>query len=179
MRAGAEQEHKSHTTPKVFTASLSLDVSSNTLQGWKEIACELNRAVRTVQRWERELNLPIRRISNGPNSPVFAFKKELHAWFQHRCRALRRDKGGAVRATQSNETRMKRKAKVLQTLEKLLSAEARHGEVNCPECHSPMQFIKFYFRICGTRQKRSLSIPICTKCNVGGLESLKPYQYIQ
>jgi transposase-like protein len=74
---------------------------------------------------------------------------------------------------------MKRKAKVLQALEKLLlSAEARHGEVNCPECESPMQLLKFYFRIYGIRQKRSLPIPICTKCNVGGLESLKHYQYI-
>jgi hypothetical protein len=177
MRAGAE--HANRTAPKVFTPSLGLDVSSNTLQGWKEIACELNRGVRTVQRWERELGLPVRRIRNGLNSPVFAFKNELHAWLEKRGEAHACAGPGPVPARLTNEARLKRKAKVLRALEKLLSADTRHGEVNCPECESPMQVLKFYFRIYGIRQKRSLSIPICTKCNVGGLESLKHYQYIQ
>jgi hypothetical protein len=31
------------------------------LDGWKEIACHLKRSVRSVQRWERNEKLPVRR----------------------------------------------------------------------------------------------------------------------
>jgi len=40
----------------------------------------LDRGVRTVQRWERELGLPVHRIGRGPRSPVHAFPEELQAW---------------------------------------------------------------------------------------------------
>jgi len=50
------------------------------LNSWKEIASFLNRGVRTVQRWERELQLPIHRIGKGSRSPVFAFSAEIKLW---------------------------------------------------------------------------------------------------
>ena len=50
------------------------------LNGWKEISSELNPSVRTVQRWERELQLPIHRLRDGHAVPVFAFKEELQLW---------------------------------------------------------------------------------------------------
>jgi len=57
--------------PKVKLASLN---------SWKEIAVYLDRGIRTVQRWERELALPVHRIGRGPRSPVHAFPAELQAW---------------------------------------------------------------------------------------------------
>jgi hypothetical protein len=36
--------------------------------------------VRTVQRWEHELNLPVHRIGNGKRSPVYAKVAELNFW---------------------------------------------------------------------------------------------------
>ncbi len=50
------------------------------LNSWKEISLYLNRGVRTVQRWERELGLPVHRIGRGPRSPVHAFPGELQKW---------------------------------------------------------------------------------------------------
>ncbi len=50
------------------------------LNSWKEIATFLHRGVRTVQRWERELELPVHRIGNGNRSPVFAFTAEIQLW---------------------------------------------------------------------------------------------------
>ena len=50
------------------------------LNSWKEISLYLDRGVRTVQRWERELGLPVHRIGRGPRSPVHAFPSELQAW---------------------------------------------------------------------------------------------------
>jgi hypothetical protein len=58
-----------------------------TLQTWKEIACELNCSVRTVQRSERTLGLPVERIGKGPRSRVLAFKDELRRWLRNSAKA--------------------------------------------------------------------------------------------
>jgi hypothetical protein len=58
--------------------------NSNTLQSWKEIAAYVKRGVRTVQRWERDGGLPVRRPRPGDRSPVFAFPEELDAWLRTR-----------------------------------------------------------------------------------------------
>ncbi|MGO8795849.1 MAG: tetratricopeptide repeat protein [Candidatus Sulfotelmatobacter sp.] len=54
------------------------------LDYWQEIAKYLDREVRTVQRWEREKSLPVRRLSgDGDESQqprVFAYKSEIDSW---------------------------------------------------------------------------------------------------
>jgi tetratricopeptide (TPR) repeat protein len=50
------------------------------LDGWKEISDYLKRDVRTCQRWERELGLPVHRLDGSPKARVFAYKDELDAW---------------------------------------------------------------------------------------------------
>jgi len=50
------------------------------LNSWKEIASYLDRGVRTVQRWERDLQLPVHRIGKGRRSPVYALVPELKFW---------------------------------------------------------------------------------------------------
>ena len=50
------------------------------LNSWKEIAAYLGRGVRTVQRWEQELALPVRRPRGKSRSAVIAFKSELDKW---------------------------------------------------------------------------------------------------
>lgn len=47
--------------------------------GWKEIAQYLNKSVRTVQRYEKELMLPVRRTA-GSKGPVMAAKADLDRW---------------------------------------------------------------------------------------------------
>lgn len=51
-----------------------------TLNSWKEIASFLDRGVRTVQRWERDLQLPVHLIGAGKRSPVYASVRELKFW---------------------------------------------------------------------------------------------------
>jgi hypothetical protein len=48
--------------------------------GWKEIARYLGKGVRTVQRYEREMGLPIRRPAGRSRAAVIATKAELDAW---------------------------------------------------------------------------------------------------
>lgn len=50
------------------------------LNSWKEIAAHLGRGVRTVQRWEQELGLPIRRPRGKSRSAVLALVADLDEW---------------------------------------------------------------------------------------------------
>jgi tetratricopeptide (TPR) repeat protein len=52
------------------------------LESWKEISDYLKRSVKTCQRWERELDLPIRRLDGTPRARVFAYKHELDNWLE-------------------------------------------------------------------------------------------------
>ncbi len=54
--------------------------SSDTLQGWKDIAAYLGRSVRAAQRWERELGLPVHRIKTTDGQTVYANRAEIDAW---------------------------------------------------------------------------------------------------
>jgi phage terminase Nu1 subunit (DNA packaging protein) len=54
------------------------------LNSWKEIAQYLGRGVRTVQRWERDMGLPVRRPRGKDRSAVVALRTELDNWV-NRC----------------------------------------------------------------------------------------------
>src|SRR6266700_925573 len=54
------------------------------LDSWKEIADYLDREVRTVQRWEKTENLPVRRHEHQKKSTVYAFTSELDEWRKNR-----------------------------------------------------------------------------------------------
>jgi len=49
------------------------------LDSWKEIAAFFGRDERTVNRWEKELGLPIHRLP-GTKGRVYAYTEELLAW---------------------------------------------------------------------------------------------------
>lgn len=53
---------------------------SGRLDSWKAIANYLGRDERTVQRWERQFGLPVRRLPGGRGASVFAYAAELDAW---------------------------------------------------------------------------------------------------
>jgi DNA-binding transcriptional regulator YiaG len=53
------------------------------LNSWKEIAAYLGRGVRTVQRWEQELGLPVRRPRGRERSAVIALKPDLDLWLHN------------------------------------------------------------------------------------------------
>lgn len=56
-------------------------MTGQVLTSWKEIAAYLGKGVRTVQRWEAEMGLPVRRP--GPERHiVIAFPAELDEWLR-------------------------------------------------------------------------------------------------
>jgi hypothetical protein len=50
------------------------------LNGWKQISNHLDRGVRTAQRWEALLGMPIHRPALKDRTPVVAFSDELDIW---------------------------------------------------------------------------------------------------
>jgi hypothetical protein len=50
------------------------------LNGWKEISAHLARNVRTAQRWELQLGMPVHRPASKRRTAVVAFPDELDVW---------------------------------------------------------------------------------------------------
>src|SRR5262249_49265986 len=73
------------------------------LNGWKEIACYMNRSVRCVQRWERYENLPVRRHGHRSGVSVYAFRGELSAWWERECAASKQSNGEPIRLAIGDE----------------------------------------------------------------------------
>lgn len=58
-------------------------MAADDLNGWKEIAAHLGKAVRTAQRWEQELGMPVRRIPTPGGEIVYARSSEIDEWKQN------------------------------------------------------------------------------------------------
>ncbi len=66
------------------------------LDSWKEIAAYLGRSVRTVIRWEQTEGLPVYRHQHEKKSSVYAFRRELDAWWAGRRADLERETAPAA-----------------------------------------------------------------------------------
>jgi eukaryotic-like serine/threonine-protein kinase len=51
------------------------------LEGWKQIAAYMNRDVSTVQRWEKQAGLPVRRHRHGRRDVPYAYATDLDEWW--------------------------------------------------------------------------------------------------
>ena len=55
---------------------------SQVLRSWKEIARYLAASMRSVQRWERLMKLPVLRVGMKSRAAVVAFKSDLDEWLR-------------------------------------------------------------------------------------------------
>ena len=98
------------------------------LNSWKEIATYLGRGVRTVQRWENQLGLPVHRPAGKDHSAVLAFSSELDEWLTRgpRRKTLVREPSGADVQTIMAQALLTKAETLLQKCETLL---ARNDEL--------------------------------------------------
>jgi hypothetical protein len=68
--------------------------SSRVLSSWKDIARYMGKGVRTVQRWERDFGLPVRRARGANRKAILARPADLDAWVALQCPS--RNSGTAV-----------------------------------------------------------------------------------
>jgi hypothetical protein len=59
-----------------------MDTVPKLLNSWKEIALHLGRGIRTAQRWEKDLGMPVHRPRGKNRSAVLAFSEELNRWLE-------------------------------------------------------------------------------------------------
>jgi len=90
-------KERSIASPRIHqrTANPPASERGQRLEGWKQIAAYLKRDVRTVQRWERTEQFPVRRQMHRKLGSVLAFKDELDRWIEQRC-SLQSEKAGTT-----------------------------------------------------------------------------------
>lgn len=54
------------------------------LSTWKDISSYLDRNIRTCQRWEKEMGLPVYRMEESRGASVFAYRDEIDEWLKNR-----------------------------------------------------------------------------------------------
>jgi predicted DNA-binding transcriptional regulator AlpA len=78
------------------------------LTSWKEIAQYVGKGVRTVQRWEQQFSLPVRRLNSEGHHAVLAIPEEIDAWLRLNTKAR------AEGAGESELERLRRRVMELQ-----------------------------------------------------------------
>jgi hypothetical protein len=85
---------------------MNVSEDSTVLSSWKDIARYLGKGVRTVQRWERHLGLPVRRpIGAAQKSAVVLYRGDVDAWLATRFSARALEKDGVQRNQSSRSAR--------------------------------------------------------------------------
>lgn len=63
------------------------NVQAAVLTSWKDIARYMGKGVRTVQRWEQDFGLPVRRPQGSNKKAILARPRDLDAWIAMRCQS--------------------------------------------------------------------------------------------
>lgn len=71
----------------VPTAPANANVRPAVLTSWKDIARYMGKGVRTVQRWEQDFGLPVRRPYGSNKKAILARPEDLDAWVAMRCQS--------------------------------------------------------------------------------------------
>src|SRR5258707_6688747 len=108
---------------------MNVSEDSTVLSSWKDIARYLGKGVRTVQRWERHLGLPVRRpIGASQKSAVVLYRGDVDAWLATRfsARALQKDGEEGNQCSRSERSALKegiRKARELRAANQKLTEQ--------------------------------------------------------
>jgi predicted DNA-binding transcriptional regulator AlpA len=89
---------------------MNISEDSTVLSSWKDIARYLGKGVRTVQRWERHLGLPVRRpIGASQKSAVVLYRGDVDAWLATRfsARTLLKDGEEGTQSSRSARSALK------------------------------------------------------------------------
>lgn len=78
--------------------TVTMSQTTGVLTSWKDIARYMGKGVRTVQRWEMDFGLPVRRPQGSNKKAVLARPRDLDAWVALRCssRGQKQPNGDAI-----------------------------------------------------------------------------------
>jgi hypothetical protein len=136
---------KNPTWPSVGRVSMKNQPQSveqpRFLSGWKEIANYLGKGVRTVQRYERALGLPVRRPAGNATGSVVATKPELDAWvaaspIREAFRLTKTESGAGSRTTKSIMTGIEEMTRLREQMMALRSDMRMSVQALCESLYS-------------------------------------------
>jgi len=99
------------------------------LSSWKDIARYLGKGVRTAQRWERDSNLPVRRLQKSPKSAVIAVPAEIDAWVKNELIPPRADDFLLLEVAELRKCIKKLRAENRDLLEQLAVERSKNSRV--------------------------------------------------
>jgi hypothetical protein len=134
---------------------MNLPEESAVLSSWKDIARYMGKGVRTVQRWERHLGLPVRR-PNGVShkSAVLLDRSELDAWLATRFSAR-----GAVRDLAAKGTEPSDSAR--NTLREGIRKARALRDANHALTQQISESIRLLTERCDRLSNHALEVPWC------------------
>jgi hypothetical protein len=112
---------------------MNVSEDSTVLSSWKDIARYLGKGVRTVQRWERHLWLPVRRPNGAlQKSAVVLYRGDVDAWLATRfsARALKKNEAQTTQSSRSARTTLRegiRTARELRMANQELTEQITHS----------------------------------------------------
>jgi hypothetical protein len=112
---------------------MNVSEDSTVLSSWKDIARYLGKGVRTVQRWERHLGLPVRRPNGAlQKSAVVLYRGDVDAWLATRfsARALKKNEAQTTQSSRSARTTLRegiRTARELRIANQELTEQISHS----------------------------------------------------
>jgi tetratricopeptide (TPR) repeat protein len=80
-------------------------VRKDILNGWKEIGGYVCRDIRTVERWEKQRGLPVRRVPGAGRATVYALTSELDEWLEDSKSKALENPEGLLEVSRSNSSR--------------------------------------------------------------------------
>lgn len=83
------------TQPAHSPENASPAFSHGVLHSWKDISKYTGRGVRTVQRYEVQLGLPVHRVAGRKHTAVMAFTDEIDHWLRTRPQSIADDEAAA------------------------------------------------------------------------------------
>jgi hypothetical protein len=102
---------------------MNIPAESTVLSSWKDIARYLGKGVRTVQRWERQLGLPVRRpVGASQKSAVLLYRRDVDAWLDTRFSARPQNKETGLANTDLTRSTLKERIRKAQELRSTHSA---------------------------------------------------------
>jgi hypothetical protein len=109
---------------------MNIPAESTVLSSWKDIARYLGKGVRTVQRWERQLGLPVRRpVGASQKSAVLLYRRDVDAWLATRFSAHPQNKGALANTDLVRSTLKERirKSQELRTTHSVLTEQVQES----------------------------------------------------
>ena len=112
------------------------------LTSWKEIASYMGKGVRTVQRWEAEMDLPVRRPA-ADRHIVLAFPTELDAWARRKLEVPEVSKlGSKEQHDMHTHAQLMRMRNLVEIMKDRLEQNRSYAEKLRKQCESSRFMVK-------------------------------------